>query len=77
MEDAKENARINNITNAEFIVGKAEDVIATRLKSLKQECVAIIGMLWVGWRLTSQILLVLAFIQKLFMQFEVANLSNT
>jgi tRNA/tmRNA/rRNA uracil-C5-methylase (TrmA/RlmC/RlmD family) len=45
VEDAKENARINNITNAEFIVGKAEDVIATRLKSLKQECVAIIGML--------------------------------
>ena len=27
IEDAKNNARLNNITNAEFYVGKAEDVL--------------------------------------------------
>ena len=32
IEDAKENARINGITNAEFYVGKAEEVLPDRYK---------------------------------------------
>lgn len=35
IDDARENARVNGITNAEFFVGKAEDVFAEKVLDIK------------------------------------------
>ena len=40
--DARENAKLNGITNAEFIVGKAEDAIREVLKRRYNNVVAIV-----------------------------------
>lgn len=43
VEDAKVNAQLNNIQNAEFIAGKVEDVLKSALSILKdQDIVAIL-----------------------------------
>lgn len=43
VQDAKENAKINGITNCKFICGKAEDALGNTLKELQNKnCVAIV-----------------------------------
>ncbi len=36
IDDAKNNAKINDITNAEFYVGKAEEVLPDIIKNMKR-----------------------------------------
>lgn len=41
--DAKANAAVNNVTNAQFFVGKAEEILSSvAYKASKQEIVAIV-----------------------------------
>ncbi len=54
VRDAQENAIQNGITNVEYIVGKAEDVLATRLKQItgsNTPCIAIIDPPRAGLRI--------------------------